>query len=231
MEDRWLSHPTCAAEARAASWPAPRSIRLDVAGLAFELDDLAIDPTDGFPVLIAPVGSPLCRAASEGAHAEFTVTSGLGRRGDPEREQGLTLEGMLVSRAVEVCDCCGERRAAIAVDLESVVLTRWNIGLAVPRERFLSRVHDLNRGYLQRTVEHANTSHEEELREAVARATRTPAADLLAASLDELTTTGVVLVWLDAAGAHRRHIAFRTTVTTAVELGEALRDELHAGIC
>lgn len=222
--------PDLAHEARSIL-ACPASVRVDVDGRAYELGDVAVDPVDGYPLLVAPAASPLGRAAREGQDTRLTLTSGLGRRGDAARQQGLVLEGTLVPRSVEVCECCGERRALIAVDLDSVVLTRWGMGLAVPRDRFLSRHHDLNAGYLQRTVEHANASHEEELREAVAAATGAPADDLLAVSLGELTTRGVVIVWLDADGAHRRHLPFRHPVATPAELGRALRDQLHAGIC
>ena len=222
--------PDLAADARSVL-ACPASTRIDVAGLAYELPDVGIDPADGYPVLVAPADSPLSRAAHAGERAEVTVASGLGRRGDPERLQGLTLEGTLVPRAVEVCECCGERRAIIALDLDSVLLTRWGMGVPVPRDRFLSRHHDLNRGYLQRTAEHANACHEEELREAVATSTRSPADDLLAVTLEELTPYGVVLVWLDGDGAHRRPLAFRQAATTPAELADALRDQLHAGIC
>jgi hypothetical protein len=221
--------PDLAADARSVL-ACPASVRIDVAGVVHGLQDLAIDVTDGVPVLVAPAASGLSRAARAREHAEITVASGLGRPGDPARQQGLTLAGTLTPRATEACECCGELRAVVAVDLDTVVLTWWNLGLPVPRDRFLSRHHDLNRGYLQRTVEHANSSHEQELRESVATAARCTPDDLLAVSLDELSTRGFVLVWLDADGAHRRPLTFRRPVTTPVELGEALHDQLHAGI-
>ena len=107
----------------------------------------------------------------------MTVESGLGLPGSPERRDTLTLAGRLeVARAPGVRLL---RRGAdlVALDLNFVLLARYPAAptpqgrpetqYRVPLAPFCSPIHDLNRGYLQRSVEHANNCHQDELRRAV----------------------------------------------------------------
>jgi hypothetical protein len=103
--------------------------------------------------------------------------------------------------------------------------------LRVPVDAFRSREHHLNRGHLQRSVEHANDCHQEELRQAVALGTSTRPGELLGVRIARLTPADVTVQWVDATGAHERAIGFPRVARDLAELGEMLRRGLHAGIC
>ena len=89
----------------------------------------------------------------------------------------------------------------------------------------------LNRGYLQRALEHANDCHREDLGQVVSRMTGTTTEHLLDVGLADLTTHGAELGWIDADGGHRAALWFSRPARTVEELGVLLRRELHAGIC
>ena len=147
-------------------------------GPATASDDVGMQDVHGTPTFLCPVGSALADAAADHRSALITVESGLGLPGAPERRDTLTLAGRLEVRDRQVCDCCGEVRDLVALDLNFVLLARYpttpgpggrpESQYRVPLDEFCSPAHDLNRGYLQRSVEHANNCHQDELRRAVA---------------------------------------------------------------
>jgi hypothetical protein len=112
-----------------------------------------------------------------------------------------------------------------------VVLSRGDDQRRVPLAAFRSPALRLNRGYLQRALEHANDCHREDLGQVVVRTTGTPAEQLLDARLSDLTTHGAELTWIDRDGGHRVALWFSRPAGSVEELGVLLRRELHAGIC
>lgn len=202
--------------------------------------ELGMTDHRGTPTFLCRADSVLARAAATHSSALLTVTSGLGPRGGRERADTLTLAGRLERTGFEHCDCCGELRHVVALDLNFVLLARPSSDagqghperqLRVPVDAFRSREHHLNRGHLQRSVEHANDCHQEELRQAVALGTGTHPRDLLGARIARLTPADVTVQWVDASGAHQTSVAFPRTARDLAELGEMLRRGLHAGIC
>ena len=101
----------------------------------------------------------------------------------------------------------------------------------MPLAAFRSPGLRLNRGYLQRALEHANDCHREDLGQVVVRTTGTPAEQLLDARLSDLTTHGAELAWIDREGGHRVSLWFSRPAASVEELAVLLRRELHAGIC
>ena len=101
----------------------------------------------------------------------------------------------------------------------------------MPLAAFRSPALRLNRGYLQRALEHANDCHREDLGQVVARTTGTPAEQLLDARLADLTTHGAELAWIDREGAHRASLWFSRPAGSAEELGVLLRRGAARGIC
>lgn len=205
-------------------------------------EDQEVGVTDhrGTPTFLCPADSPLARAAATQRSALLTVTSGLGPPGGPERADSITVAGRLERTGLEHCDCCDEVRHVVSLDPRFVLLARPMPGAVpgaparqhrVPLDGFRSRDHHLNRGHLQRSVEHANDCHQDELRQAVSVGTGTRPGDLLGVRLAELTPSSVEIRWIDIAGAHRRVLSFPRTAGDLHELGELLRRGLHAGIC
>lgn len=194
---------------------------------------LAMQDLDGSPVFSCPPGSALARAASDGRKALLTVASGLGGPGSAERDATLALAGRLQTSGLEDCECCAQVRAVVAIDLDFVMLTRagHDTRVRVPLAAFTSPEHHLNRGFLQRSVEHANTCHQEELRRAVSTTTGTRLRDIIGVGLADLRPDRVEVRWIGPDGAHSRELRFERPATTTYELGELLREELHAGLC
>lgn len=184
----------------------------------------------GVPVFSAAPGSALLEGARTGAEAVVEVASGLGAPSSRERGLRLVLRGTLTQRGAG-CGCCGDTRALVAVELGAVTLVRGELEIPVDLDEFGDRRHVLNQGFLQRTVQHANEAHEEELRTATAAMFGLPLPTLLAASLRAIDPDGVDVAWLDAAGAHTQRLDFVRTVSSPQELGAALRAHLHAGLC
>ncbi len=100
----------------------------------------------------------------------------------------------------------------------------------MPVEEFSAPSHRLNRGFLQRCVEHASLSHQDELRHALAALVDRPLGEIAGVVLGDLDPSGVRLEWVDLDGAHCRRIAFPSVATTPADLGELLRRELSAGL-
>ena len=94
--------------------------------------------------------------------------------------------------------------------------------MTVDVARYRDREHVLNPGYLQRTAEHANEAHEQELRTALTATLGLPLQTLLAASLVRIDPSGVDVSWLDDAGAHVQRLDFLRTASSPQELGAAL---------
>ncbi|MDF1602059.1 hypothetical protein [Nocardioides sp. YIM 152315] len=240
-------HPTPDLDARLVANDArsilacPASVSLVIEGEEHAVaddDQLGLTDHRGTPTFLCPADSAVARAAAAGGSALLTVTSGLGPRGGRERGDTLTLAGRLERTGFERCDCCDELRHVVALDLNFVLLARPTAEpgvpvkqVRVPVEAYRSRDHHLNRGHLQRSVEHANDCHQVELRQAVALGTGTAPADLLGVRIARLTPTDVTMQWVDTSGAHERAIAFPRCARDLTELGEMLRRGLHAGIC
>ena len=194
-------------------------------------DDLGFRDQDGTPRFSCRTWSMMAHAGREGSRALLTLTSGLGPDDGPDREVSLTLTGRLADAGLESCHCCGEQRQDVALDLDFVVLTRGDEQARVPLRAFRATALRLNRGYLQRTLEHANDCHREDLSQVVSRMTGISTDRLLDASLADLTTHGAELAWIDVDGGHQTSLWFSRPARSVEELGLLLRHELHAGIC
>ena len=238
--DTTLSDPRHLAAAARSILSCPADVDLLVDGVACVLegdDVLGLQDVHGSPTLSCPTGSELARAGDLGRSALLTISSGLGRTGSAERGDSLVLAGRLETRGTEDCVCCGETRQVLALRLNFVLLTREGDTerdeqqLRVPLAEFSSPSHHLNRGYLQRSVEHANDHHQDELRRAVSLTSGTRLGEVLGVRLTGLSTRGVEVAWVDTLGAHRTVLDFPRPARTTAELGEMLRRELHAGLC
>jgi hypothetical protein len=195
-------------------------------------DDLGLRDADGVPTFSCRVPSLLAEAGREGSRALVTLGSGLGPLDGPDRELTLTLAGRLDLGPRESCTCCGEERHDVPLLLDFVVLgSGGGTQRRVPLAAFGSPALRLNRGYLQRALEHANDCHREDLGQVVVRTTGTPAEQLLDARLSDLTTHGAELTWIDGEGGHRVSLWFSRPAGSIEEFGVLLRRELHAGIC
>ena len=194
--------------------------------------ELGLRDVDGVPTFSCGAASLVAEAGREGSRALVTLVSGLGPRGGPDRALTLTLTGRLDLGPRESCTCCGEERHDVPLDLDFVVLGRGGHDRRrVPLAAFRAPALRLNRGYLQRALEHANDCHREDLGQVVVRTTGTPAEQLLEARLSDLTTHGAELSWIDRDGGHRASPWFSRPAGSVEELSVLLRRELHAGIC
>lgn len=222
----------------------PAEIDLVVDGVATVLDEddtggagmLGLHDVHGAPTFTCVPGSELARAGELGRSTLMTIASGLGPVGSPERTDSLVMAGRLEVAGTEDCACCGETRVVVSLRLDFVLLSRRGEAddeqqHRVPLEHYRSPAHHLNRGFLQRSVEHANDHHQDELRRAVSLSAGTRMADVLGVRLTGLSTRGVEVSWVDPEGAHRTRIDFPRAARTTAELGELLRRELHAGLC
>jgi hypothetical protein len=195
-------------------------------------DDLGLRDDDGLPTFSCRSSSPLAQAGREQSRALVTLRSGLGAAGGPDRALSLTLTGRLAIGALESCTCCGEGRHDIVLHLDFAVLgSGADDQRRVPLAAFRSPAFRLNRGYLQRALEHANDCHRDDLGQVVVRTTGTPPERLLDVQLVDLTRNGADLSWIDSDGGHRAAIWFSRPARTVEELAVLLRRELHAGIC
>jgi hypothetical protein len=219
----------------------PADVRLVVDGIddvTEGLEDAHLEMQDhgGRPVFACPADAALAIAATDGRGALLTLHSGLGRAGSPDRDATLTLSGRLEAAGLEECECCTEVRMRVLLHLDFALLARQGDGpdharIRVPLTAFTSRAHDLNRGFLQRSTEHANHCHQDELRRAVATRTGTRLGEVVGVHLADLRANGVVLQWVDPTGSHEAELTFPRAAHSAQDLGELLRSELHAGLC
>jgi hypothetical protein len=195
-------------------------------------DELGLRDQDGTPTFSCRSNSGMADAGRASSRALVTLVSGLGPVGGPDRELSLTLAGRLGIGPLDSCTCCGEERHDVVLDLDFVVLGRGDgERVRVALREFRSPALRLNRGYLQRALEHANDCHRDDLAQVVARTSGTPAEHLLDVSLAELTNHGAELSWIDREGGHRVTLWFSRPARSVEELGVLLRRELHAGIC
>ena len=211
----------------------PTTVELVVDGYPHVGDDSELGLRDeaGTPTFWCRPGSLMARAAHARRGALITLASGLGSPGSPDREVTLTVTGRLSTQGTDLCTCCGEARLDVAVELDFVLLTRGAEQVRVPLRAFRSPGLELNRGYLQRALEHANDCHRGDLGEVVARTAGVAVEEHLDVSLVDLTTHGAELAWIDVVGGHRTSMWFSRPARTVDELGVLLRHELHAGIC
>jgi len=235
----------------------PRDVQLVVDGIddvtaGLDEDRLEMQDHGGRPVFSCPADSALAVAATDRRGALLTLGSGLGAAGSPDRDATLTLSGRLEAAGLEQCECCDEVRMRIALHLDFVLLTRTGppvpggpgvaggpgmaggpdaVRIRVPLGAFTSPDHDLNRGFLQRSTEHANLCHQDELRRAIATLTQTRLGEVLGVHLTGLRADGVTLQWVDPTGAHLTALRFPHPAGSPQELGELLRSELHSGLC
>ncbi|WP_028642293.1 hypothetical protein [Nocardioides sp. URHA0020] len=226
-------HGDVAADARSIL-ACPSSVSLVIEGEEHAVgadEELGLSDHRGTPTFLCPATSPVARAAATQRSALLTVTSGLGPRGGHERGDTLTLAGRLERTGFEQCDCCDERRHVVSLNLSFVLLAGPERQLRVPLEDFGSRRHHLNRGHLQRSVEHANDCHQDQLRQAIALGSGTRPGDVVGVRIARLSPADVVVQWVDSTGAHEQVIAFARTARDLTELGEMLRRGLHAGLC
>jgi hypothetical protein len=196
-------------------------------------DDLGLRDVGGLPTFSCRSWSILAQAGKARSRALVTFSSGLGPEGGTDRGHTLTITGPLRPGLVEDCPCCGERRHDIHLEVELVVLGRADgpAQVRVQPHEFLDPRLRLNRGHLQRALEHANDCHVDNLRDVVLRRTDTADEELLDARMTGLTTRGVELSWIDLQGAHRATVPFSRRARTVEELAVLVRHELHAGIC
>lgn len=212
----------------------PESAELVVDGYpAVGCDDgLGLRDEDGVPTFSCRSVSMMAAAGRDGSRALVTLASGLGPPGGVDRGTSLTLSGRLETGPLLGCTCCSEQRHDVTLRLDFAVLDRGDgVQRRVPLAAFGDPSLRLNRGYLQRAVEHANDCHLEDLGQVVTRMTGTPAEHLLGVRLTDLTAHGAEIAWIDRDGGHRSSMWFSRPARSVEELGVLLRRELHAGIC
>lgn len=229
--------PTTATATARSILSCPATLDLTVDGVddvLAECHDVALQDQDGVPTFSCPSDRLLARAASgRGRRAVLSLESGVGAPGSAERSSILSLGGRLVRSGRDACECCSETRDVVVLVVERVALTPPSGGAPVQLsvEDFAAPEHRLNRGFLQRCVEHASQCHQDELRHAVAAIVDRPIREIAGVTLSDLTTRGVQVRWVDPDGAHGRDVAFPHAAVTPAELGELLRRELSAGLC
>ncbi|MBM9460309.1 hypothetical protein JK386_10380 [Nocardioides sp. zg-536] len=236
--DRVDSHRLAAAARSILACPADLTLRLDGVSDPASLDgQVELQDHAGHPILSCAPDSPLALAAHRNAAAVLTVHSGLGRPGTADRDATLTLSGHLEITGLEECSCCTAVRLRVTLHLDLAVLSRPGAaagpvsGIGVPLAAFTSPAHDLNRGLLQRSAEHTDLCHQAELRRAVSARTATPLRDVIGVHVADLRPDGLLLRWVDRTGAHESVVPFGRRAADAADLGDLLRDALHAGIC
>ncbi|WP_017935621.1 hypothetical protein [Nocardioides sp. Iso805N] len=192
---------------------------------------LGMSEAEGVPTFSCRDGGTLSRAAAQGRGCVLTLASGLGPAGSRERSASVALAGRLRRTGAERCNCCGEVRDVVVVDVEAIRLTFESQRITVPISAFAADDLALNRGFLQRWCEHATSSHQEQLRQAVATRLDRRGADIVAASLASLSPAGVEVDWIEADGGHRMALTFARPARSAAELGVLLREQLHPQLC
>lgn len=211
----------------------PSRIDLAVDGVAHPLEDdqqLVVEDRDGTPTFLCLPGGTLATAAQQSRRALLSLTSGLRPVAGWEL---LTVAGALRTVGSEACTCCRDQRERVVLDVTFAVLSRADGSdrCRVDLDEFRSPAHRLNRGYLQRSVEHAEDHHQDELRRAVAALTATRPGEVLGVRLSALSAEGAEITWVDRDGAHRRRLPFPRAARSAEELGRLLRSQLHPGLC
>ncbi|MFT4084668.1 MAG: hypothetical protein QM638_18985 [Nocardioides sp.] len=228
----------------------PTEVEFVIDGVSHPLaddTDLPLQDHAGVPTFSCTPNGALARAGQEGRPVVVTVRSAMRSAEMDLRGTQLALAGRLRSTGPEYCECCDEVRDRLVIDLEMIRLRecadldselgRTASGSAEARrtdiavEAFLDPAHHLNPGYLQRAVDHANHSHQEELRRAVAGRTNSRLRHVVGVRLANLTARSVEVQWITADGGNRTVVRFPSPATTPEQLGEALRRALHPGLC
>lgn len=214
-----------AAEARSIlSCPAGASLVVQGVEDAID-DDLGLIDDNGTPVFLTVAGSLLERAAQSNSSALLRVTSSL------NADRAIVIAGQLTTHHR---DQLGRVVVELQVSMVSLVDKR-DAGpahhLHVSAAEFTRPELRLNRGYLHRSLAHANDCHQDELRSAVSMATGTRPHAIAGVSLSGLTADGVSLSWVDDSGAHQRAVTFDRAADSPEDLAELLSRHLHAGLC
>ncbi|WP_300677145.1 hypothetical protein [Nocardioides sp.] len=235
MSSTDLNPPLAAATARSILACA-RHVELDIDGIDLAVADderLGLLDLEGTPGFLCEPGRTVTRAAREGRRATLTMISGLAAEpGQTPAWQALILRGTLRRVGTEVCECCDLPQEQVVLELDRVDLADDASGrTTVPVEEFTSPSHLLNRGYLQRTAEHARSAHQRELRQAAADLTACHPDLIIGAQLVDLTAWGVTLEWVDPIGSHQHPIWFPRLASTTNDLASLLRACLHPEIC
>ncbi|WP_370290176.1 hypothetical protein [Nocardioides sp.] len=212
----------------------PREAHLVVDGVddltdGFADDELRLQDADGRPVLTVPADSALATAARERRGAVLTLHSGLGGDDGVERDALLHLCGFLEPACTRTCECCEEQWVQIALTPQRAMLARRSepgSAAIVPLSEFSDPGLRLNRGYLQRTAEHAGDHHHAELRRAVAARLGRGIEEIVGARLADLRATGLVVRWVTRDGADECWIPFGREAADPADLGVLLRDAL-----
>lgn len=212
-------HPLAGDARSILACPASASLVVEGEPNAFE-DRLELCDDGGTPALYCPPDSPVARAAARRSSALLTLTSGLGPRGGPDRADTLTLGGRLEPTHGE----------AIVLHLNFVLLARDDRQHKIPLADFRSPAYRMNRGHLQRSTEHANECHQEELRHAVSLGTGTRPVEILGVQISGLSPESVEVQWVDEQGAHQQVLRFPRPARDIADLGELLRRGLYAGL-
>ncbi len=243
--DSTTTDPRLAAATARSILSCPATVELSVDGVPQPLagplngaEGLGLQDAGGVPTFLCVPESALSFAAAGGRNVLLSLRSGLsaGEPGMPDQWDTLVLAGSLRSVGIEACDCCDDTRDRVVVDVTFVLLTRTLDGQTmdrcrVPLAEFRSPTHHLNRGYLQRSAEHACDCHQEELRRAVASLAGLRLDDVIGVRLSELTPYGAELQWVDANGAQLMGLDFPRPARSTDELGLMLRTQLYPGIC
>ncbi|MFS3128867.1 hypothetical protein ACLM5J_10730 [Nocardioides sp. Bht2] len=215
-----------AAEARSIlSCPAGASLVVQGVEDAID-DDLGLIDDNGTPVFLTLAGSLLESAALANSNALLRVTSSL------NAERAIVIAGQLTTHHR---DHGGRVVVELRVSMVSLVDGRDTPHparhLHVSADEFTRPEFRLNRGYLHRSLAHANDCHQDELRSAVSMATGTRPHAIAGVRLFDLTADGVWLAWVDNTGAHQRQVTFDRAADSPEELAELLSRHLHAGLC
>lgn len=198
----------------------PASAGLEVDRAPLPLDDAVLGERDGRPTLTCGATSPLARAATSRSVARLRLTSAVhGGVGDV-----LVLSGRLVRLDTATCGSCAEEHLVVALDPAAALVTLAGHRHPLPLADFLSPAHQLNRGYLQRSLEHVEEHHHDDLRRRVALSTGTPVDDVIAVSLLDLDPRGATLRWVDPGGAHQVRLRFPRRAAGTADLGRLLRE-------
>ncbi len=232
--DTWLPdvwspvQASAAAEARSMlACPETTSLHVDGIEDPIEADDLSVIDDCGTPVLLTVADSVLDGAAIRGARARLVVHSPLA---EPDDAPGaLELVGHLHRH-----HGCARGQVVVTVVVDHVLLhsSRGDRPtVAIEPDLFTRPELRLNRGYLERSAQHANEAHQAELCRSIATVTGTRLHAVAGVRLEQVTPSGVVLTWVDTSGAHRTEITFDRVARSPEELASLLSDHLHPDLC
>ena len=207
----------------------PATADLEVDRLPLAIDDAVLGEAGGRPTLTCEVGSPLARAAAARSVARLRVGSAV--RGGAVRGgagDALVLAGRLGPLGTTTCASCADEHLVVTLDPAAALVTLAGHRHQLPLGDYLSPAHQLNRGHLQRSLEHLEEHHHHDLRRSVAASTGTPLDDVVAVRLRDLDARGVGLEWVDTGGAHQVRLRFPRRAASTAELGRLLREGIAA---